>query len=75
MESVKIIVIDQGHTIAYETYCLLIEVLNDTRIELESLSPADCTGDTIYTYRKNIFIQFIFNYFRGGFVGNERSAA
>ena len=49
MESVKIIVIDQGHTIAYETYCLLIEVLNDTRIELESLSPYDCTGDTIYT--------------------------
>ena len=49
MESVKIIFIDQGHTIAYETYCLLIEVLNDTRIELESLSPYDCTGDTIYT--------------------------
>ena len=52
MESVKIIVIDQGHTIAYETYCLLIEVLNDTRIELESLSPYDCTGDTIYTQEK-----------------------
>ena len=58
-ESIKIIAINQGHTMDHDTYCLLMDVLNDSRIELESLSPADCTGATIYTFEKkypNLYI-------------------
>ena len=53
VQSVKIIVIDQGHTMDHDTYCLLMDVLDNSRIELESVSPADCTGTCYKNKNKN----------------------
>ena len=75
VQSVKIIVIDQGHTMDHDTYCLLMDVLDNSRIELESLSPADCTGTCYKTKKiiKSVYLKNIF--FRGKSLGNEWSSA